>query len=99
MLLADILGHQLDDVFLDVIVLEVDRRQPILRAQKIGDLSVRDVAELGQRVAEVATALGLIRLGLFKLLETDELFSYEQLTEAVRRRIRHSGSLHGLRNE
>src|SRR6185295_4066476 len=97
MLLAHVLGDELDDLFLDVVVLQLDCRQAVLRAQKIGDLSIGDVAELRERVAEVAPALGLIRLSLFELLQADELFANEEFTEAVGRRIRHARSLEGAK--
>ena len=63
MLLALILGDQLEDVGVDLVLLEIDRRNPVLLAEEIGDLGVRDVAELRQRVAEVGAGALLLFLG------------------------------------
>src|SRR6185369_855103 len=58
----------------------------VLRRQEIGDLTVRDVAELGEREAQVMAGLALLLLRLAELLQADELLADEQLAQAVRRR-------------
>ena len=52
-------------------------------ARKFGDLLVGDVAQLGERVAEVRALASLLLLGLTELLKADQLFADEQLTDAI----------------
>ncbi len=51
--LARLLGDELQDLGVDLVLVEVDRRDAVLLAEEVRDLVVGDVAELGERVAEV----------------------------------------------
>src|SRR5262249_32773554 len=83
-LFADLAADELDDVGLDLVLVEVDRRQPVLRREEARDLAVRDVSELRERVAEVLAGLFLLFLRRTKLLQADQLFTDEELTESFR---------------
>ncbi len=74
-LLADLAADQLDDVRLDLVLIEIDRRQPVLRREEAGDLAVGDEAELGERVAQVLPGFLLLLLCGAQLLQADELFA------------------------
>jgi hypothetical protein len=65
----------LEHVLIDLVLVEVDRRDTVLRGQKVGDLAVGDVSELGERRPQVLTRAPLLVLGLTELLQTDELLA------------------------
>jgi hypothetical protein len=77
MLFADLLADELDDFGLDFVLVEIDRRQPVLRGEKIGDLSVGDEPELREGIGKVLPGLFLLVLRAPELLEADELFADE----------------------
>jgi hypothetical protein len=52
-LLALLLGDELQDVRVDLVLLEVDRRDAVLLREEARDLGVADVAELRERETEV----------------------------------------------
>src|SRR5690606_22943601 len=76
------------DLGVDLVLVEGDGRDAVLRREERRDLAVGDVPELGERVAEVLSCLALLFLGLPELLKADELFADEQFAEAVRGRHR-----------
>ncbi len=51
----------------DLVLLEVDRRDAVLLGEEAGDLVVADVPELGERVAQVLARLLLLLLRLPQL--------------------------------
>ncbi len=67
-LLAHLLRDELEDVLIDLVLVEVDRGNAILRREEVGDLAVGDVAELRERRAEVLARSLLLVLRLAKLL-------------------------------
>ena len=81
--LARLLRHELQNVRVDLVLLEVDRRDAVLLAEEARDLVVADVAELRERVAEVAARLLLLVLRVPELRERDELLADEQLSQPV----------------
>ncbi len=83
MLLARLLGDELQDLGVDLVLVEVDRRDAVLLTEEVGDLVVADVAELRERVAEVLARLLLLVLRLTKLRERDELLADEELAEPI----------------
>ena len=76
-LLALLLRDELHDVGVDLVLGEVDRRDAVLLREEVGDLVVRDVPELRERVAEVAAPLLLLLLRGAELREGDELLPDE----------------------
>ena len=87
-LVADLARDELEHLLIDLVLVEVDRGHAVLRREEVGDLAVGDVAELGQRGAQVLAGLALLVLRLPELLEADELLADEQLAEAVH--VRHT---------
>ena len=81
--LARLLRDELQDLGVDLVLLEVDRRDAVLLAEEARDLVVGDVAELGERVAEVLPGLLLLVLRVPQLRERDELLADEELAQAV----------------
>ena len=79
-LVADVLRNELQDLLIDLVLVEVDGRDAVLRREEIGDFAVGDVAELGERRAEVLAGAPLLVLRLSQLLQADELFADEKLT-------------------
>ncbi len=88
--IADILGDQLEDLLVDLVLGEVDGLHAVLLAEEVGDLLVGDVAHLRERVAEahVVAALGGLRRA--KLLEADALAPDQEFAESVAHRVRGS---------
>ena len=76
-LFAHLAADELDDVRLDLELIEIDRREPVLRRQERRDLPVRDETELRERVAQVLAGLLLLLLRGAKLLQADEFFADE----------------------
>ena len=54
---AHLARDELEDLGVDLVLVEVDRGDAVLLREEARDLLVGDVAELGQRVAEVSTRL------------------------------------------
>ena len=77
-------GTSFSDLGVDLVLLEVDRRDAVLLREEVGDLVVADVPELGERVAEVRRPTSAARPGLPELREGDELLADEELAQPVR---------------
>jgi hypothetical protein len=60
--LAHLLRDELHDLDLELHRVQVHRRDAVLLREKVRDLAVRDVPELGQGIPEVLTALALLVL-------------------------------------
>src|SRR5262249_26963285 len=76
-------GNELHHFLIDFVLFEIGRGDAVLRRQKLGDLAVGDVTELGERGAEVLAGALLLVLSLAKLLQADQFFADEQLAQAV----------------
>jgi len=63
-LVADVLRDEFQDLLIDLVLVEVDRRDAVLRGQKAGDLAVGDVPELRERRAQVLARAPLLILRL-----------------------------------
>ncbi len=63
-LVADVLRDELQNVLIDLVLVEVDGRDAVLRRKEIGYFAVGDVAELGERRAEVLAGSPLFVLRL-----------------------------------
>jgi hypothetical protein len=87
MLLAHVARHELHHFRVDLVLVQVDGGQPVLGREEARDLAVGDVAELGQRVAEVRARLLLLLLSLAQLLQADQLFPNEELTQSILRHL------------
>ena len=77
------LRDELQDLGVDLVLLEVDRRDAVLLREEVRDLVVADVAELRERVAEVLARALLLVLRLPELRERDQLLADEELAEPV----------------
>src|SRR5439155_7120987 len=85
-LLRHVLGHQPDDLGVDVEFLQVDGGDAVLLGEEVRELGLLDEAELGEVVADAAARLLLLLLGLLKLLEGDQVFADEQLAKPTSHR-------------
>ena len=81
------LRDELQDLRVDLVLLEIDRRDAVLLRQEVRDLLVADEPEPRERVAEVLARAILLVLSLPELRERDQLLPDEQLAEPVR--VRH----------
>ena len=68
-------GDELQDLGVDLVLLEVDRRDAVLLREEVRDLVVGDVAELGEREAEVAAGPLLLLLGVREAAQSEMSFS------------------------
>jgi hypothetical protein len=83
-LFGHVLRHELEHLGVDLVLVEVDRGDAVLRREEVRHLAVGYVPELGERVAEVVPALALLVLRLPELLQTDQLLANEELTQPGR---------------
>ena len=76
--------NQLDDRGIDFKIGKIDGGHAVLAREKVGDILVREEAQLHQRGGEPAVRL-LLEFGrLFQLLWGDDLFLDEQVTQPLR---------------
>src|SRR4051794_38669178 len=83
MLLALILRHELQDFRVDLVLVEVDRRDSVLLREEARDLLVGDESELRERVTEVLPGAARLVLRLSQLREGDQLLSDEELAQPI----------------
>ncbi len=74
-LLTNLASDELDDLAVDLVLVEVDRGQPVLRGEEVRDTPRGHVAELRERVAEVCPDRSLLILELFGAAEGLSSFS------------------------
>ena len=78
--LRGFVGNQLDDCGIDFKIGKIDGRHAILAREKVGDILIREEAQLHQRRGEPGVGF-LLEFGrLFQLLCGDDLFFDEQVT-------------------
>ena len=88
MAFRELRGNERDDVGADLPLAQVDRRDGVLLRQEGGELLLLDDAELGEAVTETRARLLLIFLGFLQLLERDQIFANEKLTQSGHARLR-----------
>ena len=77
-------GDQLNDGGVDFKIRKIDSRHAILAREEVGDVLIREEAQLHQRGGEPGVRLFLELCCLLQLLWGDDLFLDEQVTEPLR---------------